>query len=165
MSEGIIVKAGGFGYGGKWVFNGEIIELRGLRNDALLLDIGYVVRYGSSDHEHSEEMEEQGRRFVGDSHRLAFLRQQEEGVEDDEFKSRRSIPEQAEIEHNAIQAAGLTPAGDTRGSAQVSMAGTAVAEKPAKPECPMCDRPITQSQMKRHVVACARRSEEAEDEE
>ncbi len=164
--EAVVIKAGGFGYGGQQVFNGEIIEMRGLPNDGRLINLGYMVRYDSSDHDRKSEVESSGRRFIDDPYRLDFLRQAEE-VEAERHRTRR-LPDQAEVEYNAVVGAGLRPVGDVKGPSQASMAGVAVPEAPVaaaeddKPACPICSRGISKKNMRRHVATHDKEGADAE---
>lgn len=152
MPDVIVQKAGGFGYGGKWVFNGEILPIRGLTNDHHLMRLGYFVWATESAHDPKAEVEHGERRFVGDSYRIAFLQQMEADAE----ARAPALPAQDELEYNAITGAGLIPTGDTRGAAQVSMA-TAEVSTSLVPECPLCGGEFSPQNIKRHVVACARK--------
>ena len=144
--EVIVLKKDGLSYtDGEHRYFGEVFDLRGFRNDRKLIDIGYLERYDESAHDHSDEFEADGKRFITHDHFLGYRRILHEEAELGAAREAFLKADPEEIETRELERRGLTVS-KQRGPHQVSMAG--LAEEP----CPIdgCTT-LPPSQMRHHI--------------
>lgn len=161
----IVAKTDGFGYGGTHRFAGEIIDLRGLTNDARLVDIGYLTDYDRSAHDHSDEVEELGRRFISQGHRLTFLQQLKEREREERSRLTR-VPtrdDERQMETQALERRGL----QLTENAGARTFTRGVLSEPQLELCPVegCEERVAVLDMREHVATHGTSPKSAEPED
>lgn len=147
--DAVVTKVGGFGYGGRRVFTGEIIRMQGYPNDGKLLTLDYLTRYDSSNHDHADECEGAGRRFISRAHYLSYVRINAEEAEVDAMRRQALTRDQTQHEYQTIESRGLR-VHEQAGPPQVSLAGLDLNEMKT---CPIdgCDERVVASELHIHV--------------
>lgn len=147
----IVAKAEGFGYAGRFVFNGEIIALGGHPNDGKLLnELKYFTRYTDSPHDKSDEVYVHGRRFISQYHSHSYLRTVAE--EEEKARERRDYltTDPQQIETVALESRGLTVHENRDPHKGISISGV---DLPTLQKCPIegCSEQITVEELHDHV--------------
>lgn len=147
----VVTKLEGFGYGGRFVFNGEILPLMGLPNDGKLLSVlGYFTRYSDSPHDRSDEVAVHGRRFLTQYHSHAYLRSLAEAEERARATHDFVRTDPRQVETVALEARGITMHENRDPNRGVVVRGV---DLPKTQSCPIdgCDVMLAVDDVRDHV--------------